>query len=873
MKSKIVTVVRARHLTNCARAGRCIRLQTFLAIALLILTLGQRVACAEDALDRKIQFNIPANTGLEDALITWGVEAGITVMTNTSTVAHKMTHGVQGLLSARNALLILLRDSGLTFIQDGERIQVVASGSFVRSSEMITPLGSSIESVSDGQSSTREEGNAQVTSAAEPTAEKYDSHRNGLAEVIVTAQKREERLQDVPVPVTAISGDSLVENDQLRLQDYYTTVPGLNVAPSSQSGQVLSIRGVTTGGGSNPTVGVMVDDIPYGSSTNLGGGSAVPDIDPGDLARVEVLRGPQGTLYGASSMGGLLKFVTVDPSTDGVTGRVQGGLSGVYNGSEVGYNVRGAINVPLNETLAVRASGFTRQDPGYVDNPVLHINGINEAEAHGGRLSSLWKPSETFSLKLSALFQNIKADGSNDVDVLPGLSGLEQNYVRGVGPYDRQVQAYSATLTAKLGSVDLTAVSGYNVNSFSDSWDYTYALGPTAQKLFGVSGSPLREDNRTRTFTQEVRISVPIAERVEWLFGVFYAHERSQFVDDILATDPVSGVEVADAEHITFPTTYEEYASFTALTYQITDKVDVQFGGRESGIRQTFTQALSGPYVGETPDVTPELDSKANAFTYLVTPRFRLSPNLMVYARLASGFRAGGANVSPGGVVPSQYDPDKTQNYEIGTKGQFFEHKLSVDASLYYIDWKDIQVLLLNPKTFLSYTTNTSRAKSQGLELSVESNPLAGLTIAAWVAWSDAVLTQGFPPTSTAYGTSGDRLPYDSRFSGSLSLEQYFPLWSSATGFIGGDVSYVGDREGDFQGVSQGIPMPRQTYPSYAKTDLRVGIRQSSWTGNLYLNNATDRRGVLNGGLGQFPPFAFTYIQPRTVGVSIVKIF
>src|SRR5580704_13705937 len=191
-----------------------------------------------------------------------------------------------------------------------------------------------------------------------------------LEEIVVTAQKREERQQDAPVPTTALGGQTLIDSNQLRLQDYYTSVPGLNLTNNGGGQSVVAIRGLTTGAGANPTVGIVVDDAPFGSTRSLAG-SFAPDIDPGDLARVEVLRGPQGTLYGASSLGGLIKFVTADPSTDHLSGRVQTGISDVYNGNQLGYNVRGSINVPLSDAVAVRASGFTREDPGYIDNPSL----------------------------------------------------------------------------------------------------------------------------------------------------------------------------------------------------------------------------------------------------------------------------------------------------------------------------------------------------------------------------------------------------------------------------------------------------------------------------------------------------------------------
>jgi hypothetical protein len=150
----------------------------------------------------------------------------------------------------------------------------------------------------------------------------------------------------------------------------------------------------------------------------------------------------------------------------------------------------------------------------------------------------------------------------------------------------------------------------------------------------------------------------------------------------------------------------------------------------------------------------------------------------------------------------------------------------------------------------------------------VESKPLIGLTVGAWVAWGEAKLTQAFPNTSTAYGAVGDRLPYSSRLSGNVSARQDFPLTNRVTGFVGGSVSYVGDREGEFTSSAM-----RQNLPSFARTDLQAGVKYASWTVNLFVNNVADRRGLLTGGLGSYPPFAFSYIQPRIAGLSVVKTF
>jgi iron complex outermembrane recepter protein len=680
-----------------------------------------------------------------------------------------------------------------------------------------------------------------------------------LEEVIITAQKRQERLQDVPVPAVAISADSLMDNNQLRLQDYYASVPGLNFTTGNRGEPLLAIRGITSGAYTNPTIGITVDDVPYGSSTSLGGGAVALDMDPSDLARIEVLRGPQGTLYGASSMGGLLKYVTVDPSTSSVNGRLQGSFSDVQNGSEQGYSLRGSINVPLGDTWAMRASGFTRRDPGYIDDPSRDVDGVNRIDADGGRLSALWLPSEDFSVKLSALYQDSKRYGSSAVHLQPGLRDLQQSALRGTGAYRGKSRVYSATLAAKFGDVDLTSLSGYSINSWTSTLDLSpFFLIPLIEP----------EDNETKKFTQEIRLSAPIGQKFEWLLGAFYTEEKTDWLQTFLFIDPATGIPASWGTYVFGPTKYEEYSAFANLTFHVSDRFDLQIGGRESRNRQAHAESATPGVLFGPGFSNPTERTEDNAFTYLVTPRFKISPDVMMYARFASGYRAGGPNFLSAltGARP-QFSPDKTKNYEVGVKGDVFGEALSLDASLYYIDWEDLQLLVQNPGDNFSQYTNASRAKSEGVELSVESRPLTGLTIAAWVAWTKAVLTEALPP-GPAFGRSGDKLPYSSPFSGNLSLEQEFPLANSMTGFAGTSVSYVDDRVGGFKANALA---PQIVYPSYVQVDLRAGVRYDSWTLNVFLNNVADKRGILTGD----PAIATTvyYIQPRTAGLSVSKTF
>jgi iron complex outermembrane recepter protein len=595
-------------------------------------------------------------------------------------------------------------------------------------------------------------------------------------------------------------------------------------------------------------------------------------MDPADLSRIEVLRGPQGALYGASSLGGLIKFVTVDPATGELTGRVEAGSNGVSHGSDPGYSFRGAANVPVTSDFAVRASVFTRLDPGYIDNIVTHRDGVNEQRVSGGRLSGLWRPVEDVSVKLSALYQDFRSDGTADVS--PGSTGLQQSWAPGTGPSDSKIQAYSAIVNARLGAgIDLVSLSGYNIQHAQTSVDVSSVYGGLAEQAYNIGTTALVSASKTNKFSQEVRLSAPLGTHFDWLLGGFYTHEDSTVTQDINAITPESGAVVANGLRTTSPSIYAEYAGFSDLTWHVTDQFDIQAGGRWSSVQQSLQNTLAAPLLGvPMPQVGEKTHSSAHPVTYLFTPRLKLSPDLMLYARLASGYTPGGSNGPLCQVFgfSCEYFPDKTYNYELGAKGTALNHVLSYDVSLYRINWQNIQLHAVVPPG-IGYLTNASEAKSQGLELSLEARPLTGMSAAAWAAWNTAELTEPFSPGIAAQGVPGDRLPYSSRFSGNFSLTQEFLLPRSMTGFVGASVSYVGNRVGAFSGAGS-MPGPREYLPAYARTDAHVGVRYDTWTVNAYVNNAFDKRGILERGVDLLP-VATLYIQPRTVGVNVTKTF
>ena len=799
-----------------------------------------------------LRFDIPAQP-LPSALKAFAAQAHVQLLYVYKDVAQISGHAVRGELDSRKALEELLLHTGLEAVYRSDTEVTIRP-----SRPMPAPAARGLRRNSERQTSDRAPANPPNTFR--------------LQEVIVTAQKRKQLLRDVPIPVTAISASVLAHQNKSSLADYYFQVPGLSLTPNEDGGEAtIAIRGITTGDFANPTVGVTVDGVPFGPSTANGGAYFAPDIDPNDLARIEVLRGPQGTLYGASSMGGLVNYVTAEPSTEATGGQVELGLAQVHNGPGAGYNASAGLNVPVADTFAIRISGFARENPGYIEDIQTGGRGVNEVRACGGHLSALWRPSVQFSLKLSALFEDNRLSGSPYVTLGSGFGDLQQSFLPNSGTVERKMEAYSALANATIGRFDVTSVTGFSVSRLIDALDYTQAIGPLTALVFPTQNTLYTDNTHTAKFSQELRVATHLGEHIDWLVGGFYTHEYSpwalQFVAESPQTRPL-GVFV-DTQ---FSSAYVEQAAFTDLTYHFSPRFDVQFGGRESDILQTFAQVSTGPYTEavlgqQSPAVIPESVAHESAFTYLVTPKWRLSPNVMTYIRVASGFRAGGINSGVTVGLPPEFQPDKTDNYELGVKGSVLNRQVTFDASIYYIDWKNIQLSVLDPTNGQNYFANGSGAKSEGVELQVQAMPMRGLRLGWWISYDDAVLVRDLPADSTVYGAKGDRLPYTSRYSANGSVDYSFPLGQLVVS-SGAEVSYVGSRIGAFNTVPQ-----RQYLPAYAKTDFHSRVQADEWTADFYVNNVTDERGIVGGGIGTALPQSFGIIEPRTIGISVTHVF
>jgi outer membrane receptor protein involved in Fe transport len=716
----------------------------------------------------------------------------------------------------------------------------------------------------------------------DPRADPQHKQASDLPAVVVTANKRTEKLQDVPMAVAAVSGDDLKRAGANSFADYATQVPGLNLISTSEGQTQLVLRGITSGSGqANSAVSTYINDAPYGSSTvYAGGGLLTPDLDPADLERIEVLRGPQGTLYGANSLGGLVKFVTAKPDATRAFGYVSTGYSSVKSGGS-GFNERAMFNLPLiADTLALRINAYDRKDPGYIDNVFTGKSDVNEATVRGGRAEMLWTPSSKVSVSLSALAQNLSSDGLANTGVevdpltLKPLYGYQkQSRAADTGLFKIRYRLYDATVNADLGWAKLVSSSSYSTQKVNTDQDVTAAYGPVLNPAFGLDngGYSITDPITLGKFTQDLRLQSPEDQMLEWRVGVFYTRESTTNQQLVNGFDASTGVPLdlppLGAINVG-PGIFKEWAGYADLTWHVTSQLSILVGGRYSKDKTTFTQTGSGLLVGDIGFTTQSKDSPT---TFLFNPSFKFNDDVMAYIRIASGFRPGGPNVGvpPGLGAPVSFGPDKLTSYELGFKATMLDHRMSFDADVFYIDWSHIQ--LTSTSGGFSFLGNGGKAKSQGVEASWKYAPARGLVLSANTSYTDAALTADTPPG--LFGYDGDRLPWVPKWNATVGLDYDFPLGGGWSGSAGATYNYVGSRKTDFLPVDG----PRLTAPSYHGINVHAGAYYGTWSLQAYVKNLTNQRGITSLTSEtidpQGSPFAASYVPPRTVGVNVTYDF
>src|SRR5450432_235074 len=561
---------------------------------------------------------------------------------------------------------------------------------------------------------------------------------DALTTIIVTAEKRSEPLKEVPMSVTALSGDSLDALQARDFSDYAALVPGLSITSSQPGLTRLTLRGQNSGGVGS-TVAVYMDESPFGSSNALLNGSIITgDFDTWDLKRIEVLRGPQGTLYGANSEGGLLKFVSTAPVLGKFSGEAEATGEGVSDGGNGGA-IRGVVNLPMGDKLALRVSGYDQDVAGYIDDPSLGKKDVNDGHKGGGRATLLWAPTDDLSIHLTATSQQSKYNGTNTVDVdpvtlQPEHGDLTQQRVLGE-PSESKYENYNATIDWNAGPFSVLSTTSYGILNFDYVTDATSLLAaPGVTYGDALGGIGLYEDNSAslKKYTQEIRLVSPSSNQLEWQVGGYYTRETGALLQHVVGVDlpttPPGNPFLGVLETVVLDSTYKEWAGFANLTYHFNSQFDIQAGGRYSSNKQSATESIGGPLLGggTTAFTTP---SKGNVFTYSIAPRWHVDANTMVYARLATGYRPGGPNaqpIAPPPDVPQAYGADKTVNVELGVRSTQLDGRLSIDVAAFHINWQDIQ--LFEVVDNVGINANGGKARSQGVEWTFGYLPVHGLT-------------------------------------------------------------------------------------------------------------------------------------------------
>ncbi|HEY0505155.1 MAG TPA: TonB-dependent receptor, partial [Lysobacter sp.] len=611
-----------------------------------------------------------------------------------------------------------------------------------------------------------------------------------VGEVIVTATRRAERLQDVPASIQAIGGEELQRTGAVDFADYGRTVAGVSFIDSGPGRAQIFIRGVSTGGdastGKEATVGVYIDETPVSE------GSSQPDLKLYDIDRIEVLRGPQGTLYGSGSLGGTLRVITRQPEFSGVSGYVQGLLSGTEEGG-ANQSANGWINVPLSDTLALRAVAYAVHNDGFLDDAYgTPRKDINDEDTYGGRVAVRAKPSDALDVVLTGIYQRTTAGAYYRVtDTYPDLVILQS----APEPFRDRYGVVNLKVDYDFGVATLTSsTSVFDRRRYFEN-DIDYFLG-----ALGIPEGDSRLTYDAKATVQEVRLASNGEGRLRWVVGAFFTdrdddyHQTINFRGAPPPATPGDNLFLAD----TLATT-KQTAGFGEVSFDFAPKLTATVGVRVSRTDRSTEAIKDGLVLGGRSVLTGDFEETST------TPKFNLSykPNddVLLYLQAAKGFRIGGVNpglppcaATPGCTIDvgDSFGSDSLWNYEVGAKLQLLERRLTVNASAFYIDWSDIQLNVSRGDGFDGFL-NSGDAKSKGVEVEVRARLTEQLRIGGQVTYTDAKLG-ALPASLAGVATSGARIPDVARWNAAANMEWGTTVWGDGYFYARGDLQYVGDR-------------------------------------------------------------------------------
>jgi iron complex outermembrane receptor protein len=716
---------------------------------------------------------------------------------------------------------------------------------------------------------------AQTTSPAGGSGPVSGASDTELSTIVVTATRRAESIQNVPGQVTALTGATLGQLYAQDFNDFAPFVPGLSFANSGPSGNLIVIRGVTTGNQLSSAVGIYVDDVPIGASTSFGAGFQAVNISVFDVNRVEVLNGPQGTLYGATSLGGTIKYINAPPDLGNFD--AEGGVivSSTEHGG-INHTYTGMANLPFGNGIgAVRIDGYQEYESGYVKDPIYDRDNEGWHRSEGGRFSLLLQPTDEMDIRLSASTQHLPGESADiafrsPVTHQPTLGTYDQEFPS-FQPSENAFTLYSGVVNYDFSWAKLTSISGYQINNITSNTDDSTVYGSLLAD-FGGGADPWSVflNTTTKKFTEELRLASHDTGRFRWLVGGYFDTESTHEVTDLLDVANPGGTFLGISPFTSFlPSTYREYAAYANGTALITSQFELGLGIRYSKQRQAYEETISGLLAtgSSVPMSPPQATSDQSVMTYSINPKYNITDDLMVYARAANGFRPGGPNfVVKQGLGNPTFDADTLWSYEVGEKWSFLEKRATLNFDIYDILWKNIQVTVNNGG--VNQLENAGTARITGAELTFDYRITAPLTVGASASSTDARLTSSAPVLGIDF--PGVRLPLSPRFNFALLASYDFRINSDYSGRVGVTDTYVTARNAAFGTVVS----PQYTMAPYNTTDVNLTMfLPHNVELGLFVKNVFDRVGEVSASTAtnEYVPAAPVEVylsQPRTIGLS-----
>lgn len=704
--------------------------------------------------------------------------------------------------------------------------------------------------------------------------------------IVVTAQKREQDIQSVPAAVSAFSGAEIEKKGIDGIEDLSRHAPSLNYTVLTPGEFRLSMRGLTTQYALAPVVAFYYDETPFDIRSD--GFTGIPNIDLFDVERVEVLRGPQGSLFGSSSLGGAIRVIPKRPQLDELSALARFELSSTRDGG-FNYSAKSAVNLPLGSTVAARINGGYSRNEGFIDrappsdyfnisaaDPV-DLENENDFRLGFAKISLDWSPDDSISIRPSVYYQKANAAGYS------AMTSGSRRYVRGHTLPDENVNElaiYSLTAEKDFGPAVLTSATSYLEKNSASTNDYTVLASVIHSSIIGsiigVPPQPMTSENPVTydQFTQEVRVASHDEGAVSWIVGAYFS-DVDQSADQLIRSEALGGfvsqlfgIMPPTDEILSFMSSVNDrqYAGFGELTYSV-GPFDFTGGVRVYHFRQTLSSDQAGLFAGPT---QPETTARATG----ANPRFNVAlhadDGLLLYASASKGFRAGGPNAAlvgaPGTCTfddlhePS-YEPDSVWSYEVGEKVELANGRLTVNSAAYQIDWSNLQGPI-NSSCGL-FNANFGDARVRGFETELVFQAVEQLTLSASASYNDAEIRELKPGFSAATGIDpGDRLVNVPRFQYRAGLDWSSPLSESIDAYFRADWQYVGSTPTNYTDLS-----PRFNRSSYHNLDLTAGLNIDNIDVAVFVANATNELQIVD--ITDWAP-GFTTQQtltaPRTIG-------